>query len=207
MLLGQIGLAGAYVCLIVVVLWIFIRSSVHVLVKTALIAFAVWYGLALFYAVPRFMGWPTGQSVPGKSEVLAIRIQEPRKDKKESSGAIYVWLGGIRPTDGLVERMLDALNPQNAFSYYGEREPRAYKLPYTLGLHEKVNEAMKQKSGTPGTYLTLENKKAMKVEEGQIPLGDEDRIEGGDDGEGYGEHRDDQLVFDVVVPFTNLRKE
>lgn len=182
MWLGYLGLTVAYICLITITLWILIRSTAHTAIKVILIAFAIWYGLALYYATPNFMGWPTIQSIPDGSRVLSVRIQEPDKN---SSGAIYFWLN-VRPVKRTIT-LAEILDPRKIFLYYSEVEPRAYKLPYSRELHKRIMKASGKKSKTPGGLMVIKRKgRKGKGKKGLYP--------------------DDQLKFKIINPITLLPK-
>lgn len=185
MWLGYLGLTIAYICLVTITLWILIRSSVHIVIKVILIAFAIWYGSALYYAVPNFMGWSTTQSIPDRSRVLSVRIQEPNP-KENISGAIYLWLN-IRPVERKVT-LSEILDPRKAFLYYSKTEPRAYKLDYRKMFHKRVLKAQKRKRGTPGGQMVIKKKgRKGKGKKGEFP--------------------DDQIKFEIINPITLLLKQ
>lgn len=184
MWLGYFGLTIAFVCLISIALWILIHSTAHAAIKIILIVFAIWYGLALYYTAPNFMGWPTIQSIPDGSWVLSVRIQEPGKN---SSGAIYFWLN-TRPVERKIT-LADLLDPRKTFLYYSEVEPRAYKLFYDRELHKRIMKVLKKKGKTPGGRMII-GRKGRKKGKGKKGL-----------------YLDDQIKFKIINPIDLLSKE
>lgn len=185
MWLGYLGLIVTYICLITIMLWVFICSSVHVMIKVILIAVTIWYGLALYYIPSNFMGWPTIQAIPDSSRVLSIKVQEPDRN---STGAIYFWLN-THPTEKKV-LLIEFLDPRKAFLYYGKTEPKAYKLPYSRSLHERIIRALKKKSRIPG---------------GQMIIGQERKKKGKGSGK-KDQYLDDQIKFKIINPIDLLSK-
>jgi hypothetical protein len=149
---GYIGLTIAFVIISSIFLWFFIRTPGRIVIKVLLIPATVWYALVLYYTVPNLMGWPTSQSIPENSQVLAIRIKEPNPQDNDP-GAIYIWVNTRPNTKDAEQTLASRLNPKNVFSYDGQNHPRAYQLPYSRGMHKKILEILKQMEGTQGAQL------------------------------------------------------
>jgi len=184
---GYAGLVTAFILLASVLLWLFIESPrTKTVFKIILVPILLWYGIALYYAVPNFMGWPTLESIPDDSQVLAIRIKEP-DPKRNDPGAIYFWVntkpGSKSPEQTLVAR----LNPKNVFSYSGETDPRVYKLPYSRETHKAILEAQRKAQGVPGAQLRTKKKKGKKGRPG-------------------GEDSKAKLVLEIVNPISSIPK-
>lgn len=188
MWLGQIGLIVAYICLSSILAWVLIQHSSRVVIKAILVASVVWYGLGLYYSTFSFMGWPVSQTVPTGSRVLAIRIQEPNP-KVNSPGAIYLWLSTNPVKKDFT--LADVLDPRKVFFYYGEKEPRAYKLLYSRKFHKSIIRASRKKSKTPGGFIVTGKKKR--------------KVTGKRRSERQREP-DDQIEFKVINPITQMRK-
>ena len=81
---------------------------------------------AHYDALQNYLGWPAGNALPQKFEMISGLIVEPDL-KRDDPGAIYIWV-----------RDLDDKQPV----------PRAYRLPYQKQLHLGVGETLrKQRDG------------------------------------------------------------
>lgn len=155
---GYIGLSIAFVIIAVIFLWFFIRTPGQVIIKALLIPGTIWFGLVLYYTVPNLMGWPTSQSIPENSQVLAIRIKEP-DPKQNDPGAIYLWVNTKPGRKNSEQALVARLNPKNVFSYDSNTHPRAYQLPYSRSTHKKIIETQKKAERVPGAQLTVKKGK------------------------------------------------
>lgn len=101
--------------------------------------------IAIWAALPSYLGWPTIDQPGGKVLVLWADIREP-DPATEDPGAIFVWAVPIAEGD---RGLLQALEyPREA------GKPRAYELPYSRQGHEMLMRAMK--SATEGRPMVLE---------------------------------------------------
>lgn len=149
---GYIGLTISFVIISAIVLWFAIRTPGQIIIKAMLIPVTIWYGLILYYSVPNLMGWPVSQSVPDKSHVIAVRINEPNPMHNDP-GAIYFWII-VKPSSKNSEQKLAGLfNIKNVFSSNKKTQPRAYQLPYSRKLHKAIVEAQRKSKGTPGGQI------------------------------------------------------
>jgi hypothetical protein len=149
---GYIGLSMAFVIISAIVLWVSIRTPGQVIIKAILIPVTIWYGLALYYAVPNLVGWPVSQPIPDNSQVLAIRINEPNPLYNDP-GAIYFWVQ-IKPNpQSAKQKLAGLLNPQNISSGDRQNQPRAYQLPYSRKMHKAILEAQRKANGMPGARI------------------------------------------------------
>jgi hypothetical protein len=85
-------------------------------------------------------GWPTDQQLPEKFTVHWIVVEEPNK-KTGEEGFIYIWAtntGVYYKEDGRDDWRTLLLSLQN----YDPTKPRAYKLSYSMDLHEQSQRAM-----------------------------------------------------------------
>lgn len=119
--LGIAGLIAAYVVIALLLLSINLYSNWPWPVKAASIIVTSAFYLVTYFSMPGLLGWPTSEQLPAKFKVNAVHIIQPDKLSK-SKGAIYLWVTEIRN-----------LHPVGV--------PRAYKLPYSEPLFEKVNKA------------------------------------------------------------------
>jgi len=116
--LGIIGLNAAYVLLAVLLLSLNLRSRWHWLVKGCAIVLTTLFYLVAYLAIPPMLGWPIQKEPPRHFHLVAAHIEQPDK-RLQSEGRVYLWLTPALET---------ATAPP----------PRAYSLPYTQLLHERV---------------------------------------------------------------------
>jgi hypothetical protein len=119
--LGQIGLTIAYVVLAALVLNLNLHSKWSWQIKVGCVIVVSGFYLASYYSVAALLGWPTAAQLPQRFNLHAVQVREPDKISRED-GEIYLWISGVED-DG------------------GQTEPRAYRLPYSLPLHNQVDEA------------------------------------------------------------------
>lgn len=170
---GYIGLAIAFVILSTIILWLFINTRGRIFIKAMLIPATVWYGLVLFYSVPNLMGWPSSQSIPDNSQVLAIQIKEPNS-KYHDSGAIYLWISTRPMPKSTAQTPTTWLNPKTIFTYDSTTDPRAYKLPYSRNTHKAIMQAQRQMDGIRGAQMRIKSRiskhGSLSNEESKSPL-------------------------------------
>lgn len=119
-------IALAYAFLLFVILLAVFKSELRASAKFALAALCAMFYLWHYDALQNYLGWPAGNALPQKFEMIAGLIVEPDL-KRDDPGAIYIW---VRDLDG--EQMV----------------PRAYRLPYQKQLHQKVDDTLrKQRNG------------------------------------------------------------
>lgn len=81
------------------------------------------YFWGVYNAWPGIQGWPSNRDLPKQFFLHAVNIDEPSN--------IYLW--GTEFTQGL-----------------GQTKPRAYRLPYSPALHDKVDKATRKlRKGLP----------------------------------------------------------
>jgi len=100
---------------------------------------------------PGVQGWPTDRDLPEQFFLHAVNIDEPN--------SIFLW--GTQFTQGL-----------------GQTEPRAYRLPYTPELHDKVDKATRkirkglpvigQVAPTVGASAELSNLEQTRINDSNI---------------------------------------
>lgn len=112
--LGLAGLIMAYVVLATFLLGLHLHTNWTWWVKAgATITIAIFY-FVTYFSIPQMLGWPTSYGLPEKFRLISYNI----KDNEN----IYIW----------------AIKIQSGTEH---PKPRAYVLPYTTGLHNKVEEA------------------------------------------------------------------
>jgi hypothetical protein len=152
---GFIGLSVAFVLLITLVLWVFIKADVNKWLKISLIPISIWYSLALWYLPQHMMGHPSTLDIPDKSIVLSYKIQEPNKD---DPGAMYFWV--IDPND----YDISGLNPVEAFVVINKQTPKSYMMPYDRETHKSI--VYSKNKTRNGILIWKKNKGKKKKKEG-----------------------------------------
>lgn len=113
----------AYVIVAVLLLSLNLYSNWHWIVKAGTSTLVVFFFVVTYHSYSAILGWPTTREVPKQFYLHAIQVVEPEH--------IYLW-----GTD------LDRGT--------GRTVPRAYGLPYTAKLHDKVNKASRKlRKGLP----------------------------------------------------------
>ena len=154
MWIGYTGLITAFIIVMTVMLWIFIKSKVSILTKIILISIGLWYGLALYYMPGGLAGWPSVQPIPENSFIKDGFVVEP---KGSDPGAIYIW--AITYKGNPFQTVTHPLNPRMTFQVLKPGIPRSYKLPYSKQQHKKITKKKKQK----GTILFWTKKEGLKL--------------------------------------------
>ena len=152
---GYLGLIVAFMLLALISSWALITSRAHVMVKVFLIAFVMWYGVALPYAISDIQGRPKKVSskddLPNKAWVASVLVREPNKITK-APGFIYFIVTEYKKDN---ESNL-TINPTKAFtSNHVNGEPRMYSVPYSKELHKKVIKATRKKGTMSGGRMRL----------------------------------------------------
>ncbi len=119
--------------------------------KTLCNVVVVGYFWAVYSSWPGIQGWPTERDLPDQFFLHAVNIDEPNN--------IYLW--GTEFTQGL-----------------GQTEPRAYRLPYSPALHDKVDKATRklrkglpvigQVANTAGAIEELGNLEQVQIRDANI---------------------------------------
>lgn len=119
--LGTSGLVAAYVVVAMLLLVLNLNARWSWVVKAlAIVAVSALY-VVTYYSLPPLLGWPTSQQLPKRFNLLAVYVQEPEKTSGRT-GEILLWAADM------------AAGPRGA-------DPRAYRVPFTPALHQKVEEA------------------------------------------------------------------
>jgi hypothetical protein len=119
--LGIAGLIAAYVVIALLLLSVNLYSNWSWPVKAATIIVTSTFYVVTYYSIPGLLGWPTPEHLPAKFKLNAVHVIQPDK-LNGGKGAIFLWVTELRD-----------LKPTGM--------PRAYSLPYSDPLYEKVNKA------------------------------------------------------------------
>ena len=121
-----LAIALTYVLLLFLVLLAILKSEIGASLKLGLAVLCAGFYLWHYDALQNYLGWPAGNALPQKFEMVSSLIVEPDL-KRDEPGGIYLWI-----------RDLDA----------DQLVPRAYRLPYQKQLHRKVDDTQrKQRAG------------------------------------------------------------
>ena len=184
--LGHTGLAIAFVMLSTIVLWFCIKIRGRIIVKIVLIPATLWYGLVLYYTAPNLMGWPTSQTIPDNSQILAYQVEKP-VPKHNDPGAIYFWIRTISIPKSQPNLSRVWFNPVSIFNHNRKTDPRAFKLPYSKKMHKAILDAQRQMEVIPGALIKI------------------NRTESGKEYTDNGQSKA-KLSFEIINPVTFLRK-
>lgn len=139
--LGIAGLIAAYVLVALLLLSINLYSRWPWWVKAGTIVLTSIFYVVTYFSFPPLLGWPTSAKLPERFRLVGAYVQEPNK-ATGVEGSIYLWATGLAEGD----------EPE---------EPRAYRLPYSNALHEKVAAAsVKLRKGLAQLGETREEKGA-----------------------------------------------
>jgi len=116
--LGIAGITAAYVVIALLLLSINLYSNWSWQIKAGTVILASVFYVITYMSFPPLLGWPTNESPPKQFRLIATHVQQPDKQAGDK-GAVYIWLSVIAD--------MKTSSP-----------PRAYKLPYSDGLHELV---------------------------------------------------------------------
>lgn len=129
---SSLAIPVAFILLTAAVCLLLIGSKWQWWQKLILILIVPAFGLVVWPAIGSYKGYPTASKPPPRSLILSVIIREP-EPRSRDPGAIFLWL---MPFDR------KASKGKNPLGYVPKRgEPRAYVLPYSRPLHEKLNAA------------------------------------------------------------------
>ncbi len=118
MTLGISGLIAAYIVLAVLLLSINLYSKWSWQVKAMTIFITSAFYVISYFSFPPLLGWPTEQTLPSHFRLLSSEVHQPDK-LRGTEGAVYLWL---KEVEDITTYVL----------------PRAYVLPYSNLLHERI---------------------------------------------------------------------
>ncbi|MBX2824102.1 MAG: hypothetical protein KTR33_05185 [Gammaproteobacteria bacterium] len=117
------GLTVAYIMLCALLLSLNLFSSWNWFVKVAANALVIFFFAVTYHSWPGILGWPTARDLPQSFYLHAVNVDEPH--------SIYLW--GADLDHGL-----------------GRTVPRAYSVPYSARLHDRVDKATRKlRKGLP----------------------------------------------------------
>ena len=119
-------LAIAYAAIAALLLNLWLSTSWPLAIKIVLVVLVSALYIGSYFGLREIQGWPTAEPLPDSFRLLWAHIEEPDKPL-DSDGQIYLWV-----------RKLDSLQRVTG-------EPRAYRLPWSLALAEKVARALERK--------------------------------------------------------------
>lgn len=126
-----LGLTVAYALLGTLLLIVLVHVSIPRLAKAGLVASMTAFYAVVFFFSQSLLGWAAASAVPERFQVLWTRVVEPNLSQ-QSPGAIYLWV--------------EELDERNIPS----GEPRAFIVPYSAALADKVSTAQAEiKKGNP----------------------------------------------------------
>lgn len=131
-----VALTGLYAALAFLLLGLHLKSAWSWPVKTAAIGLALPATVGAFLVIQAQLGWPSQASLPARFQLHAALIEEPAAENDEG-GAIFLWLTPW--VDASSEEGADLEPPM-----LPGRRPRAFDLPYTRELHQKI-ETMRER--------------------------------------------------------------
>lgn len=141
-------LAVSYAVLIALHLALLAHVRLRLAGKVLSVAAMTALSIATFYAMQGRLGWSAAVAVPERFKIVATRVVEP-DHQRDRPGAIHLWL--------------EALDDRNIPSGV----PRAYMLPYSVGLAAKVAHAdseIKKGNAQGGTASILNSDFGEQVE-------------------------------------------
>ena len=129
-----------FIVLSSILLWGVIGSKGHWGLKMVAIFATLMFSLNIMRSLDNLKGWPTAEELPERFLIHWVVVKEPDKIEKEDGG-IYLWVRDIDP---------DNDSSLKFFQKDESLEPRAYRLEYSIEMHE-VAIKMKEKllEGSP----------------------------------------------------------
>ena len=121
-----LGLASAYLVLAVLLLSLNLTSLWRWWIKAGAVVVTTGFFGVTYMAANGIMGWPTGQRLPPRFNLVWTKTVEPDK-KTNTAGVVYIWA--------------EALDENNVPA----RTPRSYQLAYTDALARKIAEAQEKR--------------------------------------------------------------
>ena len=127
----DIAIPVGFLILAVILLWFFINTKGRLVIKVCLTLLAGYYSLVTWRSLDSYEGWPTDEKMPEEFLLHWVVIKEPDK-KTSDKGALFVWITSPE---------VKARNVLNFLGRQSTEEPRIYRLPYSLKMHEKLEKA------------------------------------------------------------------
>jgi hypothetical protein len=193
---NTIAIPIAFIILSAVLCWLVISLKGKWWIKLILILIVPSFGLAVWKSLSSYQGWPTSTEIPEKALFLQGIVREPEPDDGDP-GAIYLWLLPLSP---------EVLDVKTFLDFRGKLgEPRAYKLPYSRGMHQAVLKAQSMAAKGKPAVMQRGGKPGKGDGDGDGTPGEEGQREGldgqpGRPGDGYGGHEQDVQVYELPDP-------
>ena len=154
-----ISLTIAYALLALLLLSLNLKSAWPWPIKAVAIITAVPLFVVTFFSLQALLGWPTVSELPAHFQLHAALVEEPSTDHGRDGG-IFLWLtpagDDAEPEEAAADMAItDRAEPAT------KPLPRAFALPYSRELHEKV-EAMR-KALLEGTFVAGRYKKGSPL--------------------------------------------
>ena len=147
MSISILGISAAFVFVLVVLLGVLFRSGqVHWQVKLLLSALALCFYVVVYESLPKLFGWPSDATLPVDFHLLDMQVQEPAREGDE--GRIFMWVIPF-DSDGQV--------------------PRAFELPYSPEMHERLTSAGERMQLGQTLAGTLRSEGGTAVKAGALP--------------------------------------
>ena len=156
--LGWFELIAGYVVLGALLLSVNLWARVRWWIKAAVTVVVTAFFFVSFVSIEALLGWPTDQELPDRFELVYAKIVEPNPESR-NPGAIYVWAMALPGTGPVDEEDIYTPGVIDTRPLAG-RVPRAYRLPYSRGMHKKVFDArMRVIEGVAQIGLTARKKR------------------------------------------------
>ena len=121
-----LAVALAYAFLLFVLVLVLLNTGIGAGRKLVLVVLSAGFYLWHYEALQNYLGWPAGNALPQRFEMVSSVIVEPDA-RRDDPGGIYLWVVD-----------LDSEQPV----------PRAHRLPYHKELHREVDDTLrKQRAG------------------------------------------------------------
>ena len=113
--INAIGIPLTFLGLCAIGLWMIIFSKGFWALKTLFITFCLYFSFAMWFSLSDLSGWATSVSMPQKSIIHWVLVQEPSKFNKKDDGGIFVWATEADTENKVIEKIEDF--PENTFGY------------------------------------------------------------------------------------------
>ncbi len=112
-----IALTATYAFALFVLLLLLVRSRLSLKARVSIVLAGSAFYLVHFFSLNALQGWPSQSSLPEEFTLHAWQIEEPNPAQNQA-GRIYLWV-----------------------QTQEWEAPRAYTLPYSNGLHDRLDTA------------------------------------------------------------------
>ena len=134
-------LTGLYAALALLLLSLQLRTTWPWPLKSSVIALSLPATVGSFLAIEAQLGWPSPTALPDRFQLHAALIREPAADDVDG-GAIFLWLSPWEAAP--LDETLPADDAGLDAAVLPHIRPRAFNLPYSRELHQKV-ETMRER--------------------------------------------------------------